>query len=247
VSDPRRRYLSLERSPFEVGVLIRLTVAGLVLLGIGLLLHLPLAGEPPAFDAEIAARATAPAEGAAAEAAAAIGRIGHLTIVSAVAVVIAVVAWRRSGRFDVALLLTAVLGGATVLTGLLKVLTDRARPDDTLTLSAAFPSGHTVRGVAVLGLVAWIVRQWSRRSSVQQLAIPVAVVLVLVNGAARVVLGVHWPTDVAAGFLLGAAWLLVCCSLLRPRLVATTHDQVTSPSSASSSSPSGATGGTPPS
>lgn len=228
---PRRRYLYLERSPFEVGVSVRLALAGLALLGVGLLLHLPLAGDPPAFDAELAALATAPADGPAADAAAAIGRIGHLTIVAAVAAVIALVAWRRSGRVDVALLLLTVLGGATVLTGLVKVLTDRARPDDTLTLSAAFPSGHTVRGVAVLGLVAWILRQWSHRSSVQQLVIPVAVALVLVNGAARVVLGVHWPTDVAAGFLLGGAWLFVCCHLLAPRVSAAPAEVTASRSS----------------
>jgi undecaprenyl-diphosphatase len=216
-----QRYLHLERSPFEVRSVLVLGAAAVALTGIGLLLALPLAGEAPAFDARLAAAATAPEDGSARQVAATIGRIGHLVIVAAIAVVVGLVARWRSGRWDIGLLLAAVLGGATVVTGVLKVLTDRARPDDTLTLSAAFPSGHTVRGAAVLGLVAWIVRQWSHNAAVRRLALPVAVVLVVVNGVARVVLGVHWPTDVAAGLLLGSAWLLACCAVLRPQVSTT--------------------------
>jgi undecaprenyl-diphosphatase len=215
---PPQRYLHLERSPFEVRSALMLGAAALLLTGIGLLLALPLAGDAPAFDARLAAVATAPEDDAARQVAAAVGRVGHLVIVATIAVVVALVARWRSGRWDIGLLLAAVLGGATVVTGVLKALTDRARPDDTLTLSAAFPSGHTVRGAAVLGLVAWIVRQWSHHAAVRRLAVPVAVVLVVLNGVARVVLGVHWPTDVAAGFLIGAAWLLACCAVLRPQV-----------------------------
>lgn len=217
-TSPRtRRVLRLERSPFEPAVLLRLAVAGLVALGITVAIGLPLSGDPIAFDARIAEATTAPADTTLNLAAATIGRLGHLWFVVAIAVVIAVIARRRSGGWDVALLVAAVLGGATVITGLAKVITDRARPESAVeTLSAAFPSGHSVRAAAVFGLVAWVLRVWSDRAAVSQLVIPVTVLLVVTNGAARVVLGVHWPTDVVAGIVLGTVWLLVCLRLLEP-------------------------------
>lgn len=222
---PAKRYLHLERSPFALRSVLVLAAAAVVLTGVGLLLALPLAGDVPGFDARLAAAATAPEGHAATQVAVAVGRVGHLVLVATIAVVVGIVARWWSGGWDVGLLLAAVLAavlvGAAVVTGVLKELTDRARPDDTLTVSAAFPSGHTVRGAAVLGLVAWIVRQWSNHASVRQLAVPVAVLLVVLNGVARVVLGVHWPTDVAAGFLIGTSWLLVCCAALRPRVSTT--------------------------
>jgi undecaprenyl-diphosphatase len=218
---PTRRVLRLGRSPFEAAVMLRFGVAAALALAVTVVLGLPLAGEPPAFDARLAAATTAPEDSTLNLLAYVIGRLGHLWFVVAVALVIAVVARRRSGRWDLALLMAAVLGGATVITGLAKVLTDRARPDSATvsTLSAAFPSGHSVRAAAVFGLVAWVLTCWSRRAAVGRLVIPVAAVLVLTNGAARVVLGVHWPTDVLAGITLGTVWLLVCLRLLRPAAV----------------------------
>jgi membrane-associated phospholipid phosphatase len=212
------RVLRLGRSPFDPPVLARLLGSAALLFTVTLLLGVPLAGEPPAFDQRVVEVTTAPEGTTAATLASLIGRVGHLVLVSALAVVIAVIARRRSGRWDVGLLLLTVLGGATVLTGVLKALTDRARPDGAIasTLSAAFPSGHSVRAAAVFGLVALVVRFWVTRPLVRALVLPAAVVLVVVNGAARVVLGVHWPTDVAVGVALGTSWLLVCWHLLRP-------------------------------
>lgn len=215
---PGRRILRLERSPFDPAVGLRLGVAAALVLGVTVAIGLPLSGEPIAFDARIAQATTAPEDTTLNLAAATIGRLGHLWFVVAIAIVIALLARWRSGGWDLALLMAAVLGGATVITGLAKVITDRARPDVATvdTLSAAFPSGHSVRAAAIFGLVAWVLRAWSDRAAVSQLLIPVTVVLVVVNGAARVILGVHWPTDVVAGIVLGTVWLLVCLRLLEP-------------------------------
>jgi undecaprenyl-diphosphatase len=216
---PRARTtLRLERSPSEPRVLVSLAAVALLLVGAGWLAGLPLAGAPPSFDLELTTRATAAAGSRTSTLAILLGRVGHLVVVTVVAIGFALVARHRSGRWDVALLLATVLGGATVITATLKLALDRARPDGAAvdTLSAAYPSGHTVRAAAVFGLVAYIVRFWTRRAAIRVLTIPVAVALILVNGGARVVLGVHWPTDVAAGVVLGTAWLIACWSLLRP-------------------------------
>lgn len=213
-----RRILVLGRSPFEPAILLRLGAVASVLLALTLAAGFPIAGDPPALDLRLSEATTAPQGTARNALAYGIGRIGHLWIVVATAIVLAVIARRRSGRWDLALLLATVLGGATVLTGLAKLLTDRARPEagTVETLSAAFPSGHSVRAAAVLGLAAWVLRCWTRHVVVRKVIVPLAVVAVVTNAAARVVLGVHWPTDVLAGMALGAAWLLVCLRLLAP-------------------------------
>lgn len=215
----RDRVLRIERSPFEPAILLQLTVATVVLVGVGWLLGLPVESTPPTFDARAVDAVAAPPGTTWFDVVAAIGRVGHLAVIAPLAVVVALIARWRSGRWELALLMAAVLGGATGVTGALKLLVERARPDDSLTLTAAFPSGHAVRGVAVLGLIGWIVRAWSRRSWVRALAIPTAVALIAVNGAARVVLGVHWPTDVLAGFLLGGLWLAISFRLIGPHVV----------------------------
>jgi undecaprenyl-diphosphatase len=78
------------------------------------------------------------------------------------------------------------------------------------TYSASFPSGHSMMAAVVyLTLGALLVRhQTRRRMKVYVLA--VAVLLTALVGISRIYLGVHWPTDVLAGWCLGAAWAILC-------------------------------------
>lgn len=115
-----------------------------------------------------------------------------------------------SRRFGPALFVLLAVVSGTMLSHLLKLVYDRPRPDlvDHLvaTHTASFPSGHaTMSAVVYLTLAAMIVRL------VDSLAVRVYVVLAAVLiaalvGISRVYLGVHWPSDVAAGWALGAAW-----------------------------------------
>ena len=104
----------------------------------------------------------------------------------------------------------AAIGSGAVLTGLLKLGFDRARPDlvEHLThaASSSFPSGHaTQAAIAFLTLGALMTRaQESRR--VKALILSGALFLTILVGVSRVYLGVHWPTDVLGGWCLGAAW-----------------------------------------
>lgn len=123
----------------------------------------------------------------------------------------------RQGR--AALLLLVSLPGGLLLNTLLKQGFDRPRPAlvahlvDVQTLS--FPSGHAMLstvGYLTLGaLLAGAARERRRQGYI----LGVAVALSLLVGGSRVYLGVHWPTDVLAGWCLGAAWAMGCWLVLR--------------------------------
>jgi membrane-associated phospholipid phosphatase len=105
-------------------------------------------------------------------------------------------------------LLVLVAIGIEVVNGGLKLLFHRPRPElafihlDTY----SFPSGHAASSVAIYGVLAFLFvrrRSWPARAGV----VSAAAVLVAVVGFSRIYLGVHYLSDVLAGFSLGAAWL----------------------------------------
>jgi undecaprenyl-diphosphatase len=118
------------------------------------------------------------------------------------------------GKRAAALLVLVSVAGGVALSSALKIGFDRPRPDlvahlvDVHTLS--FPSGHAmVSAVAYLTLGA-LLAQTQVRKGLTAYVITVAVVLTLLIGVSRVYLGVHWPTDVVAGWCAGAAWAIGC-------------------------------------
>lgn len=72
----------------------------------------------------------------------------------------------------------------------------------------SFPSGHMLRAVIVYGLLAFVVRRLSPSPLVRTLAVPVAVVIIVLLAFDRLYLDVHWESDVIGGLLLGAIGLL---------------------------------------
>jgi undecaprenyl-diphosphatase len=114
-------------------------------------------------------------------------------------------------RRTAASVLAACLSGA-LLSSLLKHFFARPRPDlvphGAYVMTASFPSGHALLSALVyLTLAALVARQLQRRR-LRLHVICVAVVLTLLVGISRVYLGVHWPSDVLAGWAIGAAWAL---------------------------------------
>lgn len=109
--------------------------------------------------------------------------------------------------------LVAVVSGM-VLSQAIKWAYARPRPElvphGMETYSASFPSGHSMMAAVVyLTLGALLARhQAKRRMKVYVLV--VAAVLTALVGISRIYLGVHWPTDVLAGWCLGAAWAILC-------------------------------------
>lgn len=113
-----------------------------------------------------------------------------------------------------ALLVIVTVGGGMALSTLLKLAFQRPRPDlvphGAEVYTASFPSGHAMlSAVTYLTLAALLIQvqvQWRAKTYVLALA----VLVTLLIGISRVYLGVHWPTDVLAGWCIGAAWALLC-------------------------------------
>ncbi|MDQ6601630.1 MAG: phosphatase PAP2 family protein, partial [Chloroflexota bacterium] len=109
---------------------------------------------------------------------------------------------------DIALLIAAMIG-ATLLSPLTKHLVSRVRPTAFFRTAAtgySFPSGHTLNATCLalaLGFIVWRM-PWHRAMKIAWT--PALAIYAVCVGASRVVLGVHYPTDVLGGFLLGAAW-----------------------------------------
>ena len=152
--------------------------------------------------------------------------LGGIAVLTLITLAVAGYLAFRGAWGQIALLAVAVLG-AILLSSLLKSGFDRPRPDlvphGARVLTASFPSGHAMISTAVyLTLGAMLASvQASRR--LRSYFIALAVVLALLIGASRVYLGVHWPSDVLAGWCAGASWAilvwLAARQLRRPREV----------------------------
>ncbi|MEV1023425.1 phosphatase PAP2 family protein [Streptomyces sp. NPDC050264] len=128
------------------------------------------------------------------------------------AAVAAVVVWRLRDRVLAAWLLVTCALGTLVQQGL-KAAVDRPRPvwRDPVDSAhfAAFPSGHAMTATVVCGLVLWLLRRHGAGPALRSAALAVSVVSVLGVGLTRLWLGVHWPSDVLGGWLLGALTVTV--------------------------------------
>lgn len=93
----------------------------------------------------------------------------------------------------------------------LKELFKRVRPDETLWLISetgyGFPSGHSMTGLVFYGLIIYLVNTRMKNEKAANLITVFLCVLIFLIGFSRIYLGVHYPTDVLAGFCMGAALL----------------------------------------
>ena len=116
-------------------------------------------------------------------------------------------------RGALVLILGSVLGGQALST-LLKISFERPRPDLVANapqvFTASFPSGHAMlSAITYLTLGALLMRLETRRG-LKAYFLAFSLFLTVIVGVSRVYLGVHWPTDVLAGWCVGAAWAVLC-------------------------------------
>lgn len=113
--------------------------------------------------------------------------------------------------------LAICLAGGAVLNLLLKNLFERARPELFRLVEAtgySFPSGHAMVSLCFYGMAAFLLARGLKRWQGRVLVISAAGLLIAAIGVSRVYLGVHYPTDIAAGYAAGSMWLAFCISLL---------------------------------
>jgi undecaprenyl-diphosphatase len=140
-----------------------------------------------------------------------------IVLSSAVTSVAAFLALR--GRRDRALALLAYAIGGTLLGEAAKHVIARVRPDvvphlvEVVTLS--FPSAHAMQATAIPLVLACFLADTQPRAAMRVYLLCVAALVALAVGLSRLYLGVHWPTDVVAGWSLGTAWASACWLLDR--------------------------------
>ncbi len=117
--------------------------------------------------------------------------------------------WRHGAKLALAVTPLLSLGFAGILAGLVKAVVNRTQPPASLHLvsesNASFPSGHATDSTATLVAIALVIAiTVCRRNQLRALVVTAAGVLSVAIGWSRLELGVHWPTDVLAGWALGS-------------------------------------------
>lgn len=145
----------------------------------------------------------------------AMGGIGVLTLTT-----LAVIGFLLlEGQRRMAAVVLVATAGALIASTLLKQSIDRPRPDlvphGSITYTASFPSGHSMHAASTYLTLGALLARIQHRRRAKAFIIMVAVFLTLLVGISRVYLGVHWPTDVLAGWAAGSGWALMCWLLAR--------------------------------
>ena len=140
----------------------------------------------------------------------ALGSFGVLILLIAASVVFLLMAKQK---IDAWTMLAATVGGVGVVI-VLKALLARSRPDAALQAvyvsTPSFPSGHAMMSaVTYLTLGAFLSRELRSRV-LKTYVLSLALVISILVGFSRIYLGVHWPSDVLAGWCFGSAWALLC-------------------------------------
>ena len=143
--------------------------------------------------------------------------LGGFTVVTLVTLV-GVLAFLIHRRWRQAAILAGAVGLAEISSETLKTFYGRPRPElvphGAYVYSASFPSGHSTLSAATFLTLAMLIASLEPRRAAKVMVYILALVLVVSIGVSRVYLGVHWPSDVLAGWCLGAAWALAAWFVL---------------------------------
>ena len=145
----------------------------------------------------------------------ALGGIGVLTLLTLAVSTYLVL----DGKPHAAVLVLIAVGGALLWTNLLKHGFQRPRPDlvphGSYVYTTSFPSGHSMLSAATYLTLGALLARVQPRRRMKIFLLGFAALLTLLVGISRVYLGVHWPTDVLAGWTAGGVWALICWLLAR--------------------------------
>ena len=124
-----------------------------------------------------------------------------------------------AGKRGSAAFVLAAIGGALVLSFAMKTGFERPRPDlvphGAVVYTASFPSGHATGAAATYLTLGALLARFQPRRRLKIYLLSLAVFMTVCIGLSRIYLGVHWPTDVVAGWTLGSSWALFCWLVAR--------------------------------
>ncbi len=137
-------------------------------------------------------------------------------VIPCAAVVVAVLYFYNKRRYITPFM--CVLINGEVITHVLKVLVARPRALDALVTKNdfSFPSGHAMIAIALYGFLIYMGRRHIKTVWIRRIAMLALTILILLIGLSRLYLGVHYVSDVLAGYLIGGAALFVCTHFLIP-------------------------------
>lgn len=146
-------------------------------------------------------------------AAADVTALGSVTVLTLL-VVLAVALMASLRRWSEALVILIGAGGGVMISQGLKMAFGRERPDLAFraveAFNPSFPSGHAMLSAVVFLSLGALAARFSARKRIKALALGAAVTLSLLVGLSRIYLGVHWASDVLAGWSVGATWAMAC-------------------------------------
>lgn len=135
--------------------------------------------------------------------------LGSVIVLAILAAITTGYLWLTKQVWIATFVVIAVLGGTAVSTAM-KSGFDRPRPDlvphETRIYTKSFPSGHSAMSAMVFLTLGSLVARVQKRRTTKVYFLALAVALTAMVGVSRVYLGVHWPTDVVAGWTFGIAW-----------------------------------------
>jgi undecaprenyl-diphosphatase len=151
----------------------------------------------------------------------AVTQLGGIYTIAVLCLVLAVVVTIRERSVWITPFILVVMGGDELITGAVKQLADRLRPTfnpAAATLGPSFPSGHSATAAAFYATAALLIGRRSGRTTRAVLA-GLAIGIAVAVAASRVLLDLHWLTDVIAGLGLGWAWFAACAIAFGGRIL----------------------------
>jgi undecaprenyl-diphosphatase len=140
--------------------------------------------------------------------------LGAGTVVWLVVIIASVYLWVSRHRWSAALLWVSILGSGLINT-IMKLFFQRERPHlfpwrVPYAGLSSFPSGHSMTSMVCYATLAYLIARLVPSRFLRRFTIFVAALIIVLIGLSRMYLGVHYPTDVAAGFIMGLAWASFC-------------------------------------
>ncbi|MCC4212305.1 phosphatase PAP2 family protein [Leeuwenhoekiella parthenopeia] len=142
--------------------------------------------------------------------------IGDLYGYLSILVIATILSYFVFKQWKYVLQIVLVLALASISNVILKRFIDRARPgiEHLVTVETlSYPSGHAMSAMAFYGFLIYLVTRFRMNTFLKALCITALVLFILSIGISRIYLGVHFPSDIAGGFIAGFIWVIFCILL----------------------------------